>query len=66
MLVKLYYDTAGVGVAGDEVEVTDEFGNGLNSRGECVILRHNPATVGGAMFGSKSIERDADDDDANP
>ena len=64
MLVKLYYNTAGVGVAGEEVEVTDELGNSHNSRGECVILRHNPATVGVALFGSQSIERD--DDDGKP
>lgn len=40
MLVRLIFNAPGIGKAGEEVEVTQEVGNHLNSRGEAAILRH--------------------------
>ena len=45
MLVRLYMPIAGVGAAGEDVEVSQEVGNRLNCQAECVILRHTDAVV---------------------
>ena len=43
MLIRLYMPIAGVGAAGEDVEVSPDVGNRLNSGAECVILRHTDA-----------------------
>lgn len=42
MKVRLYYDIENVGKAKQIVDVAEEIGNRLLSRGECAVIAHDP------------------------